>query len=149
MEPVTPHWTTAAQDLLEDIKKAILLDPCLQRFKYKWLIVLQSDFSSKGFGYVICQPGNDDALTKAMNAYHSGANFSFMTKTSTAVLHPVSFGARRCRGYEVCLHSHLGEGFAGDWARNKCCHMLFGHHFVWVTDCYALRFILLYDGAYS
>jgi hypothetical protein len=25
--------------------------------------------------------------------------------------------------------------------------MLFGQHFVWVTDCYAIKFILLYDGA--
>jgi hypothetical protein len=69
-----------------------------------------------------------------------------MTNTSLAVLHPVSFGARQCRGNEVRLHSHLEQGFAGDWAMNKCCHMLFGHHFVWVTDCHALWFILLYNG---
>jgi hypothetical protein len=25
--------------------------------------------------------------------------------------------------------------------------MLFGQCFVWVTDCYAIKFILLYDGA--
>jgi hypothetical protein len=70
-----------------------------------------------------------------------------MTRDSTAVLHPVAFGARRCRGNEVRLHSHLGEGFSGDWAMNKCRHMLFGQHFVWTTDCYAIKFILSYDGA--
>jgi hypothetical protein len=77
IEPVTPHWITATQDFLKYIKKAILLDPCLQRFYYKRLIVLRSDFLSKGFGSVLCQPGNDDALTEAMNAYHSSADFSF------------------------------------------------------------------------
>ncbi len=82
-----------------------------------------------------------------MNAYRSGSDFSFMTKDSTAVLHPVAFGARRCRRNEVRLYSHLGEGFSGDWAMNKCRHMLFGQRFVWMTDCYAIKFILSYDGA--
>jgi hypothetical protein len=53
-----------------------------------------------------------------------------MTKSSSAVLHPVCFGARRSRGNEVRLHSHLGEGFAGDYAIKKCSHMLFGQQFV-------------------
>jgi hypothetical protein len=70
-----------------------------------------------------------------------------MTKTSAAVLYPVAFSARRCRGNEVRLHSHLGKGFTGDWAMNKCRHMLFGQHFVWVTNCYGIRFVLFYDGA--
>ncbi len=30
---------------------------------------------------------------------------------------------------------------------NKFRHMCWGHRFVWVTDCYAVKFILLYDGA--
>jgi hypothetical protein len=146
-KPVAPHWTTAAQDSFNDIKQAILSDPCLKRFDHNRLIVLRSDFSSKGFGYVICQPGNNNASTTAMNAYCSGSDFSFMTKDSTAVLHPVAFGARRCRGNEVRLHSHLGEGFFGEWAMNKCRHMLFGQRFVWTTDCYAIKFILSYDSA--
>jgi hypothetical protein len=82
-----------------------------------------------------------------MNAYQSGSDFSFMTKTSAAVLHLVAFGARHCRGNEVRLHSHLGEGFSGDWAINKCRHMLFGQRFVWVTNCYVICFILSYDSA--
>ena len=57
-----------------------------------------------------------------------------------------AFGGRQCRGNEIRLHSHLGECFAGDWAINKNHHMLLGQRFVWVTDCYATRFILLYDG---
>jgi hypothetical protein len=71
---------------------------------------------SKEFGYIVCQTGNDTTLTAAMDAYRSGSDFSFMTKDSMAVLHPVTFGARHCCGNEVWLHSHLGEGFSGDWA---------------------------------
>jgi hypothetical protein len=67
MKPVTPHWTTATQDLLKDIKKATLSDPCLQRFNYKKLIVLRSDVSSNGVCLCVCQPGNGKAYAKAMN----------------------------------------------------------------------------------
>ncbi len=80
-----------------------------------------------------------------MVAYRSGFDFAFMTKNIKGVLCPVAFGGWCCRGNEVRLHSHLGEGFAGDWAINKNRHMLFGTRFVWVTDCYAIRFILSYD----
>ena len=126
MGPVTPHWTTGAQESFEDIKQSILLDTCHMHFNHQCFIVLCTDFSSRGFGYVVCQPGNNDASNEAIEAYQSGKDFSFMTKTSTATLRPVAFSARRCHGNEVCLHSCLGEGFSGDWAMNKCRHYLFG-----------------------
>jgi hypothetical protein len=72
-----------------------------------------------------------------------------MTKKSSAVLHPVCFGVHRSHGNKVWLHSHLGKGFAGDYAINKCCHMLSGQQFVWLTDCYVIKFILSYGGGNS
>ncbi len=111
---IAPHWSAQAQAAFEDIKQAILSDPCLKWFNHQGLIVLQTDFSSQGFGYVVCQPGDDDASTAAMDAYQRGSDFNFMATSSAAVLHPVAFGALRSRRNEVCLHSHLGEGFAGD-----------------------------------
>jgi hypothetical protein len=39
----------------------------------------------------------------------------------------------------------LGEAFLGDYAINKCHHMAFAQRFVWVTNCYTLKFILSYD----
>jgi hypothetical protein len=81
-----------------------------------------------------------------MVAYCSGSDFTFMLKDSSAIIHPVAFGGWRCRGNEIRLHSHLGKGFAGNWAINKNCYMIFGQRFVWVTDCYAICFILSYDG---
>jgi hypothetical protein len=138
---------SASQESFNDIKQAILSDPCLKHFNHNHLIVLWLDFSLNVFGYIVCQPGNDTAPTTAMDAYCSRLDFSSMTKDSTAVLHPVAFGAKRCHRNEVWLHSHLGEGFSGDWAMNKCHHMLFGKRFVWTTDCYAIKFILSYDDA--
>jgi hypothetical protein len=131
---------------MDDLKKAILSDPCLMRFNHNRLIVLRTDFSSQGFGFVVSQPGTDKSSEAAMTAYRSGSDFAFMTKEATGVLRPVAFGGRRCRGNEVRLHSHLGEGFAGNWAINKNRHMLFGMRFIWVTDCFAIQFILSYDG---
>ena len=98
---------------------------------------------------MLCQPASDEATLKAVQDYPDGKGFSFMTRSSSAVHHPVCFGARRSSGNEVRLHSHLGKGFAGDYAINKCNHMLFGQRFFWVTDCYAIKFILSYKGGNS
>jgi hypothetical protein len=38
------------------------------------------------------------------------------------------------------------RGILSNYMINKCCHMAFGKRFIWVTDCYLLKFILLYDG---
>ena len=131
---------------MDDLRNSIISDPCLMRFNPNCLVVLRTDFSAKGFGYVICQPGTNAASEQAMAAFQAGHDFTFMTKESSTVLRLVAFGSRRCRGNEIHLHSHLGEGFAGDWAINKNQHNLFGTRFVWVGYCYAIRFILLYDG---
>ncbi len=69
-----------------------------------------------------------------------------MTKELLATLHSICSGARKCRGNKVRLHSHLGECFAGDYAINKMGHYMFGQQFVWVTDCYAVKFLLSYEG---
>ena len=144
--PLGALWGVAAQAKFEDMRRAILRDPCLQRYDHCKLLVLRTDFSGKGFGYVALQPGNDNASLNAMHTYKQGGDFTFMTANSKAVLHPVAFGCRRTRGKERSLHSHLGEGFSGNWSINKCRHMCFGQRFVWVTDCYALKYILSYDG---
>ncbi len=89
-----PHWTPAAQAALDDTKEGILSDPCLLHFDYQKLIVLRTDFSKDGFGFVLCQPASDEAMLKAVQEYWDGKGFSFMIKSSSAVLHPVCFGAR-------------------------------------------------------
>lgn len=146
--PITAdNWPQEAEAAWSAIKDAIMSDPCLMRYDHRKLTVLRTDFSAIGFGYVACQPNNDEASLAAMHSCMSGNGFDdFLTKSAIAVLRPVSFGSRRCRNNESQLHSYLGEGFAGDWAINKCRHMCFGQPFVWATDCYAVKFILTYAG---
>jgi hypothetical protein len=131
---------------MDNLKESICAEPCLMPFDHNFLAVLRTKFLARGFGYVLCQPGTNAASKKAMAAFQAGHDFMFMSMDSSAVLHPVDFGGRHYRGNEIRLHSHLGEGFAGDWAINKNRHYLFGTLFVWVTDCYAVRFILSYNG---
>jgi hypothetical protein len=146
-DAVGPHWMPEAQAAWEDLKGAISSDPCIWRFDHCKLIVLRTDFSSLGFGFVLLQPGNDEASVKAAQDYLDGKGFSFMTKGSAAILHPICFRACCTRGNKGRLHSHLGEDFSGDYAINKCRQYVFGQHFIWVTDCYAIKFILSYEGS--
>jgi hypothetical protein len=68
-DPVAPLWSDAAQRSLEDVKDAILSDPCLMCFDHHRLLVLRTDFSAKGYGFVVCQPGTDESSEAAMVAY--------------------------------------------------------------------------------
>ena len=89
---INPIWTDAAQEVLSNFKGVILSNPCLIILNHKRLVVIRTNFSSKGFGYVVCQPGTDAAFEQAMAAYRAGKDFAFMTKESSAVLRLVAFG---------------------------------------------------------
>ncbi len=138
-----------AQAAFQDIRSALLSDPCLKQYNHCLLLVLRTEFSTNGFGYVALQPGNDIESRLAMTHLMEGGKFKFMDKSSKGILHPVAFGCFRTRGKKKCLHSHLGEAFSGNYPINKCRHMCFGQCFTWVTDCYALKFVLLYDSRNS
>jgi hypothetical protein len=107
-------WTSAASDMFEAMRNAILANPCLCCFDHRKLLVLRTNFSADGFGYVACQPAGNDELLLAMHCCMRSKGFNFMTRTSTAVLHLVAFRCRRTCSNKKRLHSHLGEGFAGD-----------------------------------
>ncbi len=85
-DPIAQHWRPAAETAWTNLKDAILSDPCIQRFDHRKLVVLRSDFSSLGFGYVFLKPSNNEALVRAARDYRAGKGFSFMTKGSTATL---------------------------------------------------------------
>ncbi len=55
-DPVAPIWSNAMQHALNDLKGAILANPCLMRFNHMRLVVLWTDFLSKGFGYIFASP---------------------------------------------------------------------------------------------
>jgi hypothetical protein len=49
---VNPYWTLEAKAEFMDIRLAILADPCLKRYDHRLLLVLRTNFSKDGFGYV-------------------------------------------------------------------------------------------------
>ena len=107
---------------MKDIIKAILSEPCLMRFDPDKRCYLRTDFSRFGFGAVLLQLDDHkpslDVMTREMN----GGPCEFMTDKSNLRLRPIAFASQAARGYESKLHSHLGEGFAGNWAINKFQH---------------------------
>ena len=70
----------------------------------------------------------------------------FLKKDSKALLRSCGMGSRKSGGREPCLHSHLNEGFGLDWSTNSNRYKLWARRFTAITDCYALRFILSYEG---
>ncbi len=93
-DPVVGIWTKACQRSLDDIREAIISNPCLLCYNRDRLVILRTNFSGLGFGYVVCQAGTDKASEAAMKAYCSGSDFSFMTKESSATVCPAAFGGR-------------------------------------------------------
>jgi hypothetical protein len=55
--PVADIWTDACQHSFNNIWEAIVSDPCLLRYNCNRLVILHTNFSALGFGYVVCQPG--------------------------------------------------------------------------------------------
>jgi hypothetical protein len=47
----------------------------------------------QGFGYVVCQPDDNNASLQLVAQYMSGNGFGFMMLTSNGKLHPVAFGS--------------------------------------------------------
>ncbi len=125
----------------------ILCNPCRRQFDLQKVTIFHTDFLAKGFGYVVCQSDDDKTSLALASQIMSGNGFHFLTKKDGGALYPVAFGSRRARGNEEFPHSYLGEGFCRDWAIHKVHHMCYGRWFFWVTDCYAVKFILSYDGA--
>jgi hypothetical protein len=71
-DPVAPLWTEVAQKALDDMKCSIISNPYLQHFDHRKLVVLRTNLSSLGFGYVLLQPGNDAASMQALLNYWEG-----------------------------------------------------------------------------
>ena len=125
---------------------SLLAYPCLACYDLNICCYLSTDFSAIGFGYSLTHPSCNMVLLGAMNREIAGGIYDIMDHMSKAKLPPVVFNSRRARGWESKLHSHLGEGFCGDWAINKNRSRLWARRFTWITDCYALWFILSCDG---
>ena len=52
-ELVTSHFDDDARAEWKDIQQALLADPCLLRFDHRKRVYLRTDFSARGFGFVV------------------------------------------------------------------------------------------------
>jgi hypothetical protein len=97
-EPLGAKWTSISIAAWNNMHESVLKDSCLCRYNHRKLFVLRTNFSAEGFGYVACQPADDNASMQAMHQCVHSISFDFMTKDSTALLHPVTFSCCRTRG---------------------------------------------------
>jgi hypothetical protein len=116
---ITPEmWTNDCQHEWEFLKTSIVSDPCLAQYDYKRRFYLKTDFAQTGMGYVGCQPADDEESMAAMTREMLGGACEFLTNKKDVGapprLHPICMGSRRNKGYELRLHSHLGEVFTLD-----------------------------------
>ena len=146
------QWPGVSEEAWKAVVDGVLSDPCLQRWNSRLRFYIQTDFCAKGMAVVGIQPVNDPVLLDAMRHEMAGGQCEFLKdppkggfKDLVPRLKPVCFGSQRCKGYELRLHSYLGEGFAGDWGMGKCSHYIWGARNTWITDQCALMFLLTYN----
>ena len=133
--------------VFEYIREFLLSAPILQRADYWKRFYLKTDFASKGLGFALCQPANDEASIAAMKREDAGGECEFeFTRSSLLRLMPCAFGSRKCVGNEIHFHSHPGESLAASWSITKNRHFLWGRPFTLMTDCRALVWLLDYKG---
>ena len=133
--------------VFEYIREFLLSAPILQRADYWKRFYLKTDFASKGLGFALCQPANDEASIAAMKREDAGGECEFeFTRSSLLRLMPCAFGSRKCVGNEIHFHSHPGESLAASWSVTKNRHFLWGRPFTLMTDCRALVWLLDYKG---
>jgi hypothetical protein len=92
-EPIGDIWMPTVQATFDSLRNSILDDPCLCHFDPSKLTVLCTNFSSKGFGYVVCQPDSDSVSLELVLQFMLGNGFHFLTKTDGGILYPVAFGS--------------------------------------------------------
>ncbi len=66
-EPLGAKWMSIPIAAWNNMYKAVLKDPCLCQFDHRKLLVLCTDFYAEGFGYVACQPADNNASMQAMH----------------------------------------------------------------------------------
>ena len=119
------------EDAWKFVIDAIVSNPCIVSWNSKKHFYVQSNFCTKGMGFVGMQPTYDKVSIAAMARDMAGGPCKFMRdppkdnpKIETSQLRHVCFDSRRCKGYKRNLHSYLDEGFPGDWALGKHHHYL-------------------------
>ena len=140
-------WTPSLIELFHDIKLSVTSSPLLSRFDASKPTFLKTDWSSKGMGFILMQPANDDESTNAIKELHANGTCLFDLTPDGPRLLPVQFGSRSCTTIESKLHSFLGEVATVRWAIGHLKRYLWGNHFWLLCDCISVKAILEYTGS--
>ena len=138
-------WSAKLASLFTDLKKSRTSSPVLAQFDPLKLIVLKTDWSSEGMGWILMQPVDDEKSTRAATTLKETGKCLFDLTKNGARLKPVAFGLQGCNTNEVNFHSFTGEGAYGRWAIIQNRKYLRGCHFYWMCDCSSIKYILEYD----
>ena len=120
------QWSEVPEEAWRAVMDDILSDPCLQRWNSRLRFYIQTDFCAKEMVFVGMQPANDAVSLDAMRREMAGGECEFLKdppkgspKDLVPKLKPTCFSSRRCKGYELRLHSYLGKGFTDDRGMGK------------------------------
>lgn len=127
-------WMPDLTTLSADLKVNITSSPVLARFDPYKLIFLKTYWSSKGMGWVLIQPADDEGSIKSsLYPRSTGECVSELTK-NCAKLEPIAFGSRSYNVNERNFHLFNSEGAFGQWAITQNRKYLWGYHFYWLCD---------------
>jgi hypothetical protein len=130
-------WTKADDELLREMKQAVLTGPLLKRPDPKRRFYLKTDWSAHAQGAVLLQAGCTKAEEDAVHRETQGGECEFEKKLSGLRLRPIAFISQR-RVEPSSRHSFVGEAATGRWAMLKFKRHLIGREFTWITDCSGL-----------
>jgi hypothetical protein len=130
-------WEQQDDQILDDLKQAILTGPVLKRPEPNRRFYLKTDWSAHAQGAVLLQAGCTKAEEEAVHRETKGGQCEFEKKLSGLRLRPVAFISQR-RKEPSSRHSFVGEAATGRWAMLKFKRHLIGREFTWITDCSGL-----------
>jgi hypothetical protein len=135
------QWGTEDDQLLEELKEAILSNPVLKRPVPNRRFYLKTDWSANAQGAVLLQAGCAEEDEAAMIREIEGGECEFEKTMSGLRLCPIGFLSQK-RPTPSSRHSFVGEASTGKWTMLKFKHFLIGAEFTWITDCSGLIKIL-------
>ena len=107
-------WTSEDDNLLRDLKDAVLSQPILRRPNSRIRFYLKTDWSKRAQGAALLQPASEDAeAMEAMLREAAGGKCEFDLTKSGLRLFPIAFISRRTSNIEESYHSYVGEACTG------------------------------------
>ena len=114
------QWKPTDDQLLQELKDAILSFPILRRPNTELRFYLKTDWSKNAMGAALLQPDEDDQRAmEAMTNEIVGEKCAFDLTKLGLRLYPLTFISRRTAGPERSYHSYVGEACTGVWAIEK------------------------------